>query len=89
MRERGSKKYNTLELTEGRRNRKTNEAMDESFCHSRNGNDIIVVGMECVNGGWQKGERKKREKKSEQYRGLRRNGWAGAVMAVCTLKSKT
>jgi len=62
MRERGSKKYNTLELTEGRRNRKTNEAMDESFCHSRNGNDIIVVGMECVNGGWQKGERK-REKK--------------------------
>ena len=28
------------------------------------------------------------QKKSEQYRGPRLNGWAGAVMTVRTLKSK-
>ena len=28
------------------------------------------------------------KKKSEQYRGPRLNGWAGAVMAIRTLKSK-
>ena len=31
------------------------------------------------------GEKISNEKKSEKYWGLRRNGWAGAVMAVWTL----